>query len=64
MSTDKPSRKRIEGHPISVTFATGQREWLEEQRADGEPLTAVIRRCIAEAIKGPCAIAHCYKRRK
>ncbi len=58
----KPSRRRV-NQPLSVTFSDAQIEWLRAQRQDGEPLTAVIRQCVVEAMKGPCAIAHCYKRR-
>ncbi len=62
----RPSR-RVVGSPLSVTFTDEQAAWLQAQRAPGEPLTAVVRRCV-EAVMGgagpACQTKHCHRRKK
>ncbi len=49
MKAKKVGRPKI-GQPISITLTKKQRDWLEAQREDGEPLTRVVRKLISECM--------------
>lgn len=58
-------KKRIT-QPISITVTQEQRDWIDAQ-VDLEPgstRTEFIRRIITDAMRGPCKLASCYRRKR